>query len=50
MARKPRQTVMGVHAPPPRPTRAGALWVSIALAVPVGALLGAIEIAWRLLR
>jgi len=48
MTRKPRQTVMGVHAPPPRPTLAGALWLACILALPVGALLGAVEIAWRL--
>jgi len=48
--RKPRETVMGVHAPPARPTAWGAMWLACLLALPVGAGLGAVEIVLRLLR
>ncbi|WP_287186751.1 hypothetical protein [Rhodovulum sp.] len=37
---KPRKTVMGIHAPPPRPTRAGALWLALAITLPLAGLLG----------
>jgi hypothetical protein len=47
MTDEPRRTVMGVHASRPRPTRAGALWAGCALALPVGLVLGALEIVWR---
>jgi len=41
---------MGIDAPPPRPTSWGALWLACLLALPVGAVLGAVEIALCVLR
>ncbi|WP_165899182.1 hypothetical protein [Rhodovulum steppense] len=37
---RPRKTVMGIHAPPPRPTRAGALWLALAVTLPLAGLWG----------
>jgi hypothetical protein len=50
MARNPRRTVLGVYAPPPRPTVAGALWLACVVSLPAGLLLGMIDIMWRLVR
>jgi len=38
-------TVMGVNAPPPKPTLAGGLWVALAVTLPLGALLGLYHLA-----
>jgi len=50
MFRRSRPTVMGVHAPPQRPTAIGALWLACVLALPVALILGLAEILWRLSR
>ncbi len=41
--------VLGVDAPPPRPTFAGAFWLASALSIPVGVILITIEGAVRML-
>jgi len=46
MARKATE-VMGVTAPAPRLTRAGALWLAGVLALPVATLLALAELVWR---
>ncbi|WP_238547762.1 hypothetical protein [Meridianimarinicoccus roseus] len=40
-------TVLGVNAPPPRPTRAGAFWLACLLSVPVFGVLSVLEWLWR---
>lgn len=39
-----RKTVMGVHCPPPRPTLGGGLWLALVVTLPVGGVLGLIQI------
>ncbi|MFD0978773.1 hypothetical protein [Tropicimonas aquimaris] len=39
--------VMGIKAPPPRPTFRSALWLACSLSLPVFALLALAEAAWR---
>ena len=48
--RRSSPAVMGLQAPPPRPTAVGALWLACVLALPVGLILGLVEILWRVLR
>lgn len=35
---------MGVHAPPPKPTIAGGLWVALVVTAPLAALVGAFHL------
>lgn len=47
MRPKPKP-VLGISAPPPRPTKAGAFWLAGVLSVPVFLLLSLAELVWRL--
>lgn len=47
---KREKTVRGVHAPPPRPTVAGGLWLALIVTAPVAALVGLVELALWLAR
>jgi len=40
-----KETVMGVHAPSPRPTIAGGLWLALLVTVPLSVLLALFEAA-----
>ncbi|TCO70883.1 hypothetical protein EV655_108124 [Rhodovulum euryhalinum] len=35
---------MGVHAPPPKPTIAGGIWLALVVTVPLAGLLGGYEL------
>ncbi|MGC9418864.1 MAG: hypothetical protein ACP5EN_07810 [Rhodovulum sp.] len=41
--------VRGVHAPPPRPTIAGGLWLALLVTLPLAGLYGAVMLVLRLL-
>lgn len=44
-----RKTVMGVHAPPPKPTVGGAFWVALVVTLPCAALLALVyALRWLL--
>ncbi|MEM8732043.1 MAG: hypothetical protein AAGF79_19180 [Pseudomonadota bacterium] len=45
--KRSKSAVLGVIAPPARPTRAGATWLGLVIALPVGALLCLVELIWR---
>lgn len=45
----PIKPVLGVNAPPPRPTRAGAAWIAGLAALACAPLFIALEIGWRML-
>lgn len=36
---------MGVHAPPPKPTAAGALWLALVVTLPLAGLVGLFYVA-----
>ncbi|WP_175566893.1 hypothetical protein [Rhodovulum sp. ES.010] len=36
--------VMGVHAPPPKPTAAGAFWLALVVTLPLAVLYGAVHL------
>ncbi|WP_428928350.1 hypothetical protein [Marinibacterium sp. SX1] len=48
--RPPPKRVHGHAIARARPTRAGALWLALVISLPAGAVLGALELGWRLLR
>ncbi|ARE42013.1 hypothetical protein RGUI_3872 [Rhodovulum sp. P5] len=46
---KVTETVQGVHAPPPKPTIAGALWVALVITLPLAVIVMLIQGALWLL-
>lgn len=45
----PIKPVLGIHAPPPRPTRAGAFWIACLAALVCAPVFIGLEIAWRVI-
>ncbi|WP_294621958.1 hypothetical protein [uncultured Roseovarius sp.] len=43
---EPENRILGVHAPPPRPTLWAALLLAVVLAVPVGVVLSVVDWLW----